>query len=142
MKSNPYPPIIPSQYGIFDLGTEMFIKATATVTDGEKAVSVSALAGYEPNKKGMDKSQSAGSSSSYARKYALNGLFLIDDTKDSDATNTHGKSNTTLEKPVLTEGSEAYLKAAQAIKSGKFTVADVQKKYQVNSQLVNKLTNL
>lgn len=50
-----------------------------------------AQAGIEPNKKGMDIAQSFGASSSYARKYALNAMFLIDDNKDADATNTHGK---------------------------------------------------
>lgn len=127
---------------IVEVAGEILVKATAIITDGEKTYSVSAMAGYEPNKKGMDKSQSAGSSSSYARKYALNGLFLIDDTKDADATNTHGKSNTTLEKPKLNEGSEAFLKAAQAIKSGKFTIADVQKKYAISSDVLTKLNNL
>jgi hypothetical protein len=53
---------------------------------------VSACAGIDPNRKGMDIAQSFGASSSYARKYALNGAFLIDDTKDADATNTHGKA--------------------------------------------------
>ena len=54
-------------------------------------ISVTAYAREEETKKGMDESQITGSSSSYARKYALNGLFLIDDTKDSDATNQHDK---------------------------------------------------
>jgi hypothetical protein len=126
---------------IVEVAGEILVKATAIITDGEKTHSVSAMAGYEPNKKGMDKSQSAGSSSSYARKYALNGLFLIDDTKDADATNTHGKTNAT-DKPKLTEGSESFLKAAQAIKSGKFTVADVQKKYSISQDVLLKLNNL
>jgi hypothetical protein len=52
---------------------------------------VTAQAGIDINRKGMDVAQSFGSSSSYARKYALNGLFLIDDTKDPDSTNDHGK---------------------------------------------------
>lgn len=68
------------------------ITATATLTDGTDSMSVSAQAGVDLNRKGMDIAQSFGASSSYARKYALNGLFLIDDTKDADATNTHGKS--------------------------------------------------
>lgn len=127
---------------IIEVAGEFFIKATAIITDGEASHTVSSLAGYEPNKKGMDKSQSAGSSSSYARKYALNGLFLIDDTKDADNTNTHGKTNTTLEKPKLSEGSEAFLKAAQAIKSGKFTVEDVKKKYAISQDVLTKLNNL
>jgi len=67
------------------------ITATATLTDGTESVAVTAQAGVDLNRKGMDIAQSFGASSSYARKYALNGLFLIDDTKDADATNTHGK---------------------------------------------------
>ena len=66
-----------------------YVEATATVSDGDKSISVTAQAGIDINRKGMDVAQSYGSSSSYARKYALNGLFLIDDTKDADATNEH-----------------------------------------------------
>jgi len=73
------------------VGERYYIKATATVRDSEHALSSSAFAREEENKKGMDSSQLSGSTSSYSRKYALNGLFLIDDTKDSDATNQHGK---------------------------------------------------
>lgn len=68
----------------------VYVEAIATFSDGENSVHVSAQAGIDPNRKGMDIAQSFGSSSSYARKYALNGLFLIDDTKDADSTNTHG----------------------------------------------------
>jgi hypothetical protein len=74
------------------IGDRYYVKATATVTNLEGAsVSASALAREEDAKKGMDGSQVTGASSSYARKYALNGLFCIDDTKDADATNKHGK---------------------------------------------------
>jgi hypothetical protein len=125
---------------IVEVAGEILVKATAIITDGEKTHSVSALAGYEPNKKGMDKSQSAGSSSSYARKYALNGLFLIDDTKDADTTNTHGKA--TPGKVELVDGSDAFLKASQAIKSGNFTVSDVQSKYTISQSVLLKLNNL
>jgi len=72
-------------------GSMLIIRATATISDGENSLSVSACAGIDPNRKGMDIAQSFGSSSSYARKYAMSGLLLIDDTKDADATNTHGK---------------------------------------------------
>ena len=73
-----------------------YIKATATVIDIEKGekIEVSALAREDETKKGMDLAQVTGSVSSYARKYALNGLFCIDDNKDSDSTNTHGKDKT------------------------------------------------
>jgi hypothetical protein len=74
------------------LGDRFYVKATATISDGTTNVSASAFAREPENKKGQDESQITGSASSYARKYALNGLFAIDDTKDADATNTHGKS--------------------------------------------------
>jgi hypothetical protein len=75
------------------VGDRYYIKATAMVYDIENGGchGVTAFAREEESKKGMDGSQVTGASSSYARKYALNGLFAIDDTKDSDATNTHGK---------------------------------------------------
>ena len=73
------------------IGDRYYVKATATLIDTESGdtISVNASAREEDSKKGMDSSQLTGSCSSYARKYALNGLFAIDDTKDSDATNTH-----------------------------------------------------
>lgn len=85
-----------------------YINAKATLTDvvDAKQVSVSSYAREEENKKGMDGSQITGASSSYARKYALNGLFCIDDTKDSDATNTHGKQDVANSNPQRTETSE------------------------------------
>lgn len=72
--------------------TRVYIKATARITDGENTLENSALAREALEQKGMSDSQITGSASSYARKYALNGLFLIDDTKDADATNDHGKA--------------------------------------------------
>ena len=66
------------------IGGRYYVQATATVTDGEKSISTTAFAREAEGRKGMDESQVTGSSSSYARKYALNGLFCIDDTKDAD----------------------------------------------------------
>lgn len=74
-----------------EVGGRIYIKATATVTDGSETATVSGYAREAETKKGMDESQITGTASSYARKYALNGLFLIDDTKDADATNDHRK---------------------------------------------------
>ena len=68
-----------------------YIESMVVVSDGETDRVVTAQAGIDPNRKGMDIAQCFGASSSYARKYALNGMFLIDDTKDPDATNDHGK---------------------------------------------------
>lgn len=73
------------------VGTRIYVKATVTLrNEGGETVSTTAFAREEESKKGMDGSQVTGTASSYARKYALNGMFCIDDTKDSDATNTGG----------------------------------------------------
>ena len=75
------------------IGDRFYVKATATLIDADtgETVEASAFAREGADKKGMDVSQLTGATSSYARKYALNGLFAIDDNKDADATNTHGK---------------------------------------------------
>lgn len=79
---------------LVQIGDRYYVKANATFLYGEEAVSATAFAREEVEKKGMDASQITGMASSYARKYALNGLFLIDDTKDADT-----KDNTKEEKP-------------------------------------------
>ena len=78
---------------IVQIWERYYIKATATLLDCEsgETQSTTAFAREELEKKGMDSSQITGSASSYARKYALNGLFAIDDGVDADKTNTHGK---------------------------------------------------
>ena len=73
------------------VGQRYYIKATATLYVADESIAVTAYAREEEEKKGMDGSQITGTSSSYARKYALNGMFAIDDTKDSDTTNTGDK---------------------------------------------------
>lgn len=74
------------------IGERYYIKATATLQENAILyIKNVAYAREEETKKGQDGSQITGASSSYARKYALNGLFLIDDVRDSDTTNTHGK---------------------------------------------------
>lgn len=73
-----------------ELAGIVYIEATVRCFDEDGEVVVRAQAGVDLEKKGMDMSQRFGATSSYARKYALNGMFLIDDTKDADATNTHG----------------------------------------------------
>jgi len=74
---------------IKEAGGVIYCESRVVFKDGDNDVTITACAGIEPNRKGMDIAQSFGASSSYARKYALNGLFLIDDTKDADATNDH-----------------------------------------------------
>lgn len=69
---------------IKEVGGRIYVVATATVSDGTDTLQVSAFAREPENKKGMDESQITGATSSYARKYALNGLYAIDDNKDAD----------------------------------------------------------
>lgn len=85
------------------IGERYYIKATAKMIDleGDGIIENTAYAREEETKKGMDGSQITGASSSYARKYALNGLLGLDDVKDSDSTNTH--SNQTSQNKLVTE---------------------------------------
>jgi len=77
------------------VGNRIYVKATAYLTNGSgEKVTTTAFAREEESKKGMDASQVTGSASSYARKYALNGLFAIDDVKDSDNAQEQAKSQT------------------------------------------------
>jgi len=84
---------------IVEIGGRVYVKASASLRDTSTGESLSAngFAREAETKKGMDDAQITGSASSYSRKYALNGLFAIDDTKDPDATNNHGSN---LPKPV------------------------------------------
>jgi hypothetical protein len=122
---------------VMELGGLLFVQATAVISDGEKSIAVKAQAGINPNKKGMDIAQSFGASSSYARKYALNGLFLIDDNKDADATNDHkGDSNN---KAWLNKGTPQFTNAKKAIKSGQFSLANIREKYNVSKEVAELL---
>ena len=79
---------------IVSVGDRIYVKATATIKacNSDMEISVSAFARESLEKKGMDESQITGTASSYARKYALNGLFLLDDTKDADSDEYHQQS--------------------------------------------------
>ena len=84
-----------------EVGGRVYVKATANFWENAgKSIIVYGWAREAEDKKGMDAAQITGAASSYARKYALNGLFCIDDTKDADATNDHGKGNTSVKKAV------------------------------------------
>lgn len=93
---------------IINVGARFYVKATVKLIDenGKELISTSAVAREEENKKGMDASQITGSTSSYARKYALNGLFAIDDNKDADTTNTHNKTATKTTKQPTTKATD------------------------------------
>ena len=112
-------------------GPVPIIKTTATIHDEKgMTLSTSAIVGVDLNQKGMQVPQQFGSASSYGKKYALGNLFLIDDTQDSDATNTHGKDK-------LTD----ITKAKSYIQSGGKLDA-IKKKYQLTPQQEKELTTL
>lgn len=103
-----------------------------TLHDAESDASVvsQAVVGVDRDKKGMDVAQSFGASSSYGRKYAANGLFLIDDTKDADATNKHGKDVL----PLLDKSNPDYKKAVDYIAKGG-SIDDIKKKYRLSAEI-------
>jgi len=103
------------------IGDRYYVKAIATFADAANSITTTAYAREDETKKGMDLAQVTGSVSSYARKYALNGLFCIDDTKDSDSTNTYGKENKQEQK-----------------QEPKDNVLDLVKKYASKAEMSNK----
>lgn len=113
---------------LIEMAGRFYVKATVTISDGSEKYSANGYAREEETKKGMDASQITGAASSYARKYALNGLFAIDDTKDADATNNHED-----EKPVnankLPQISDVqFKKLVDRINAGEKDAADKAKK--------------
>ena len=113
------------------------IESTAVISDGKDNIQATAIVGVDLNQKGMQTPQQFGSASSYGKKYALGNLFLIDDTQDSDATNDHGKSTTTV-KPSLSVNTQAFTKATEYLKSGGDITA-ITKKYKVSPEALAKL---
>lgn len=79
------------QDSLVEVGTRVYVKATAILHAGGESISVDGYALHAENQKGMMDAQLTGSTSSYARKYALSGLLLLDDNEDADDLNTHGK---------------------------------------------------
>lgn len=88
------------------IGNRYYIKATATLTDGDDTITSTAYAREDESRAGMSESQVTGCSSSYARKYCLNGLFLIDDGKDSDSFNNKKQKATTQPTPMQKSNRE------------------------------------
>lgn len=95
--------VVVLQDSILNIGDRFYVKATATFIDAETGEETfnTAFAREDADKKGMDGSQITGTASSYARKYALNGLFLIDDTKDADTDAYHEQKNRKSENPKI-----------------------------------------
>ena len=114
------------------------LQTTATVSDGENAIHATSLVGVDLNQKGMQTPQQFGSASSYGQKYALGNLFLIDDTQDSDAVNTHGKGASA----TLTSTKDpAFAKAKDYVQKGGKLDA-IKKKYKLSAEVEKALTTL
>lgn len=120
-----------------NIGDRYYIKATVSITNGTETVSVSAYAREDETKKGMDGSQITGTASSYARKYALNGLFCIDDTKDADT--DEYKKQTTKESTKKTSSApklsreDLEVKIVALCDAKRLDVAEICKKVKVGS---------
>jgi hypothetical protein len=116
-----------------EVGGIVFIESTVSIqVDKEGRMegrAVTAQAGIDINRKGMDVAQSFGSSSSYARKYALSGLLLIDDTKDPDSTNDHGGK-----KEELTPSHVKWQGAKDSLANGKVTLEQIKSVYILTAQ--------
>jgi len=100
------------------IGERYYVKATAVFSNGEESIPVSAFAREAETKKGMDESQITGAASSYARKYALNGLFLIDDTKDADTQDNAKNDSVSNKQDIIFENAKsriAELKTAESL---------------------------
>ena len=114
------------------------IESTATITDGKDAIHATAIVGVDLDQKGMQMPQKFGSASSYGKKYALGNLFLIDDTQDSDAVNTHGKGASA----TLTSTKDpAFAKAKDYVQKGGKLDA-IKKKYKLSAEVEKALTTL
>ena len=114
-------------------GDRIYVKATAVISNGADSISVSAFAREPEAQKGMSESQITGASSSYARKYALNGMFAIDDTKDSDATNEGDDG-----KPWLNKNTPQFDAAHKYVLDGG-KISDIEKKYKLSKEVKEQL---
>jgi len=116
------------------------LKTTATISDGENAIHATAIVGVDLNQKGMQTAQQFGAASTYAKKYALGNLFLIDDTEDADATNEHGKGPaakvTAKAKVKITK--DQMTKAVEFVKGGG-SIDAIKKKYQLTEAQIKQL---
>lgn len=124
-----------------EVGGVVFVDSLATIQDLDSQESVwstaSAIVDFEA--KGMQMPQRTGAASSYAKKYALGNLLLIDDTKDSDATNDHSK--TSEEAKEIKFGTPAFKAAKQRIKQGKTSVEQLKKKYKISDKVAEQLND-
>ena len=116
------------------------MESTATISDGKDMIHAKAIVGVDLNQKGMNVPQQFGSASSYAKKYALGNLFLIDDTADSDATNDHGKKKF-VPKTKASITADQLAKAKDYVKAGG-KINAIKAKYALSKEAEQELTTL
>jgi len=114
------------------------MESKATITDGTDAIHATAVVGVDLDQKGMQMPQRYGAASSYGKKYALGNLFLIDDTQDADATNTHGKNQTVTQAAISTA---QLIKAKEYVKSGG-NLSAIKAKYNLTKAQEQELATL
>ena len=113
------------------------MKSISSISDGVDSIQAVALVAIDMDQKGMNAPQKFGSASSYAKKYSLGNLFLIDDTADSDATNTHGNTKTAVSSSKITLTSlkdPLYTKALSFIKAGG-DIKAIEGKYSISDEV-------
>ena len=111
------------------------LESKAIIADGDGAIHATAIVGVDLAQKGMQMPQKFGSASSYGKKYALGNLFLIDDTADSDASNSHGKAPAAKTKNTLTSKKDpAYDKAVQYMAAGG-KIEAIKAKYSLSKEI-------
>lgn len=139
---------------IKEKGEYIYVESTVTASYGEESLIVKAQAGIS-DLKGMSLAQTFGSSSSYARKYALNGMFLIDDTRDADSTHPDNNNNAVKDNsskpsfpktvkddnnnPWLNVGTKEYQEVISWLKAGACSITDLRKKYKISKVVSAKI---
>ena len=114
------------------------IKTTATISDGTDAIHATAVVGVDMQQKGMQTAQQFGAASTYAKKYALGNLFLIDDTEDADAGNKHGVVDKIKAKAKPAIRAAQLLEAIEFVKGGG-SVDAIKKKYELSAAQLKQL---
>ncbi len=124
---------------IVPIGDRYYVKATATITDGETSHTATAMAREEESKKGMDAAQVTGATSSYARKYCLNGLFGIDDSKDADTDEHKNQQNKPQQQtqPKATPAPDAALAAFTEAAMKKATLEELKQAFAKAWQMLD-----
>ena len=121
-----------------EIGGMLIMYSTAVISDNEDEIQAVAIVGVDMDQRGMNVPQKFGSASSYAKKYALGNLFLIDDTADPDATNNHN-TKAVAEKKLLNKDTPEFKKAQVYLKGGG-KISNIEAKYRISKEVKELLT--